>query len=705
MKKLLILCIIIFAAYGLYWNNNGEDRTFAQNAVSRILTIFNKAPFPEIVQPSRLPQDQFEAHIFMKPDSVVSISHGWIPYYYRHKRQDEIVQVVLFLAKKKDLLNNYDHFFSSLFNQHPEQLKILKEKMLTLVGEEKKAVDQIVTAAYSHTPADFTPPIAHENIWLEYAVTGSKKIIEKYAQFLDPARYSLSEEEIVTVKNHLYEAARFHYPVYAQLDLIKEGSSGEYRNHLFQVFSYVEDSVYEPSNNFWYTGDNHRKNKEYDKAITAFMQGLNIGPDNPYLYRITGEVLTSQRKFDHALASLLYARETCPRSIKESLLFSIAEIYIEQKKYHKTLEFYKQAFELDPNEPSNLYNLGWVYERLGDTVHAEKYFREMFLHDPTSYNKEGALHFFKDHNLQPPTTEVTLEDLLLTKKFNELETKLNSALLEKDLDENGILTIYSMFSELTPNSGSYTDSFSRYLEAHQAWLAVTPDSYFANASYGNFNIEYGWNARGSGYGHTITDKGRKQFHDRIRLAAKHLQKAYEIDPSHSYVPVRMMTVAKVHPDWYDSEVEVWFQKALQANPSDCNAYTKKSYFLEPKWGGSRQQQFAFARDTLRNGPKTSMAPVILAKIHWSIYHRSNDPDYFANPTVWNEMKEVQDELIRRFPHSNERHNWFAKSACLARDFETARREFKVIGENWLQGTWSTFEYFEFYKNLAFNEEQ
>ncbi len=98
-----------------------------------------------------------------------------------------------------------------------------------------------------------------------------------------------------------------------------------------------------------------------------------------------------------------------------------------------------------------------------------------------------------------------------------------------------------------------------------------------------------------------------------------------------------------------------------------------------------------------------MAPVILAKAHWSYYHSEKDIRHFKKAEVWNELKTLQTELIRRFPHSLKRHNWFAKSACLAGDFETARREFEEIGDNWLKNVWSTKKDFEYYKTLAFNE--
>jgi hypothetical protein len=70
---------------------------------------------------------------------------------------------------------------------------------------------------------------------------------------------------------------------------------------------------------------------------------------------------------------------------------------------------------------------------------------------------------------------------------------------------------------------------------------------------------------------------------------------------------------------------------------------------------------------------------------------------------WAELKALQTDLTRRFPHSAVRHNWFALSACYADDIETSRQELSIIGDNWLQDVWTSRPHFDKCKKRAFNE--
>lgn len=105
--------------------------------------------------------------------------------------------------------------------------------------------------------------------------------------------------------------------------------------------------------------------------------------------------------------------------------------------------------------------------------------------------------------------------------------------------------------------------------------------------------------------------------------------------------------------------------------------------------------FSFAREVTKKAPANSLIPLVLAHAHWEMFYRSNyKASYFKNPNVWYEMKDVYMTLCKRFPDSNRIHNWFAAAAYLADDYETARSEFKTMGENWFQEAWGDRKYFE-----------
>jgi hypothetical protein len=104
--------------------------------------------------------------------------------------------------------------------------------------------------------------------------------------------------------------------------------------------------------------------------------------------------------------------------------------------------------------------------------------------------------------------------------------------------------------------------------------------------------------------------------------------------------------------------------------------------------------FSFAREAVRKAPANSMIPMVLIGAHWEMYRQSDENvSYFRNPSVWKEMKEVYQTVSKSFPEAKTTHNWFARTAYLAGDYEVAREELKKIGDDWRKGVWDrkTFE--------------
>jgi hypothetical protein len=58
------------------------------------------------------------------------------------------------------------------------------------------------------------------------------------------------------------------------------------------------------------------------------------------------------------------------------------------------------------------------------------------------------------------------------------------------------------------------------------------------------------------------------------------------------------------------------------------------------------------------------------------------------------MKEVYQTVTQSFPEAKTTHNWFARTAYLAGDYEVAREELKIIGDDWDKGAWGNRNAFE-----------
>lgn len=701
-KKILAFFLLLIAvALNLYVYSGDSFNQLLEKTTERLFSLISLKQQSGQTDEYTIPEEEFKAHIYMGSDTLISIRHGWIPYYHRHERHEEINKVIQHLVENKVYEERYIAFFALLLYQHPSQLEELKTLSISRKEDEKEYLDQIISEASNYRPVDYSLPVEHDKIWAEYAVTGEIDVVKKYISYLDPAKYKLTAEVIEQIEQYVFESARVYYPVYIALTELKKRTSGPYLEHLHKLERLLSKGLYQAAANAWYEGDNHRKNKKYSEAVGSFMKGLFIAPDYPYLYRILGEVLQEQKRLEDALASLKYAQWTCSDDLEWELWREIGLVYNLMDKHDEVVNAFKEALALDPKEETSLYYLGWAYESVNDIRNAEKCLREALLNDPSVITTNYALDFFRRYNLPLPEREERLLDLFIENKFEKLEAVFSQAQENKLKNNDGDFEVYKFYEKILLNSSAYEEQFEEYIEIYKKWLAKIPRSYHANAGLGMLYVGYAWNARGVGYSNTISSEGWKKFHERLRLAEKYLTKAYKINPTYLGVQVEMMVVAKVHPDMPDSEVDRWFQLALKADPADCRPYTVRAYYLSRKWGGSREEKFRFARDILESAPEDSMAPLALVKAHWAVYYEENDAEYFKRPEVWSEMKAVQTELLRRFPNSSERHNWFAKSACLAEDFAVARREFKAIGENWLESAWSNREEFLYYKKLAF----
>ncbi len=138
-----------------------------------------------------------------------------------------------------------------------------------------------------------------------------------------------------------------------------------------------------------------------------------------------------------------------------------------------------------------------------------------------------------------------------------------------------------------------------------------------------------------------------------------------------------------------------FQRAVKADPGEYMSYYPKLIFLAPKWHGSWKSMFGFAREALASAPEGTLVPKIILNAHWEKFNFEHDQDYFREPGVWQEMKRAYLDLLKSFPESLERRNWFALSAYFAGDYEVVREQIRIIGDRWHEGgAWKDAQSFE-----------
>lgn len=637
--------------------------------------------------------EEYRAHVTMAPDTLVSIEKGWMPYYHRHRKSYEINTVIQLLINKGRLTREKVYFFAILLAESSDQLDKLRQWAQLQPSGHQARVHELIRKIETLKKSGCSFPPKHKDIWTEYAISGDIESIRKYLRFLDPSQ-SLYDRNIKSaIEKNIYRYARCYYPVYELLQKESMAATGRYKKELEQISIKIYKTHYKYADEFWTLANNYKKNGEYSDALRAVRKGLFHAPDYPYLYKLAGNIFLKQHRLADAMLAYEYAKPTIDHTRMIDLLYQMSLVYYEQKQKNKIIEVYKESLALSPENVGTMIRLAWAYDFNGDLKNAELFYRKALQSNPGPDHVKYALAFFKRNHITAPCIKKPLGYLLLSKEFQKLETIFSESQKKRDMDENGRLAVYGMFDKIMPSASDPAELFISYIKIYDLWLRLHPDSYLANTAYGLLYIKYAWNARGCGYSNTVTSRGWDNFYDRLRTAKKYLLKAYSLSPDSIGAPAAMVKIANLLPEMTPEDVEKWFAIAVDIDPSDAEPYLHKARFMAPIWGGDAKRLLAFARDTAQKAPRDSMAPVILVKAHWSIAG-DDIAHYFKNPEVWKEMKDTQEELLNRFPNSAERHNWFARSACLAEDFVTAKKELDIIGTNWISSIWANEEEFK-----------
>ncbi|CCQ66146.1 hypothetical protein CWATWH0402_5779 [Crocosphaera watsonii WH 0402] len=104
----------------------------------------------------------------------------------------------------------------------------------------------------------------------------------------------------------------------------------------------------------------YRYLEEYEKALTAIDQGIQLSPNNPNYYNEKWKVLYQLNRYDEALKAINQGIQLAPRAVWYS---HRGLIYNEQEKFDLALADFNKAIQLNPNLATVYYNRGLVYEQ------------------------------------------------------------------------------------------------------------------------------------------------------------------------------------------------------------------------------------------------------------------------------------------------------------------------------------------------------
>jgi len=144
---------------------------------------------------------------------------------------------------------------------------------------------------------------------------------------------------------------------------------------IFLILIFYQTGIYAENSTFYYNkGVELFKSGNFTEAEINFKEALKINPSYTLGHYGLGRIYILQKgKAPNAIKHLKISVSLDPGFVRGWFKLGLAELI--SGKYLESLQSFKQAYERDKNFIESLYNMGVVYDLLGDNYTAFTYYR------------------------------------------------------------------------------------------------------------------------------------------------------------------------------------------------------------------------------------------------------------------------------------------------------------------------------------------
>lgn len=242
---------------------------------------------------------------------------------------------------------------------------------------------------------------------------------------------------------------------------------------------------------------------------------------------------------------------------------------------------------------------------------------------------------------------------------------------------------FDAFWEWMSHLDANPKQFGEYcLHAEKLISERWPNEALAWYARGEMYVRYAWDGRSAQYADKVTPEQWKAFEERLPVAEKALQKAWELDPKDGRIAARMITVM-MGLNKPRREMEKWFERAMNADTNNYTACDRKRYYLEPKWHGSAEEMLAFGRECLRSTNWAGRVPLVLVDTHDALARylpKEKRSEYWtSSPERWRDVKESFEKFFKLYPDAiGWRHN-YARYAYWCEQWNDLKKQIALLG--------------------------
>jgi hypothetical protein len=208
------------------------------------------------------------------------------------------------------------------------------------------------------------------------------------------------------------------------------------------------------------------------------------------------------------------------------------------------------------------------------------------------------------------------------------------------------------------------------------WLALVLE--------GEFQIKAAWQARGSGYADTVTQKGWNDFHKHLAEARECFTRAWKLRPDLPLAPNQMMTVAL--GDSGLVEMRLWFDRTLAAQIDYPHAWAEMRWGLRPRWHGDLDSMLALGVMAVNTKRFDTDIPRMLFDTVSDLELEQRLPcgqHIYGREDIWPHLQAMYEGYIAAPSQAASRNGWrstYSVVAYLAGKYDVSRKQLEVI--NW-----------------------
>lgn len=219
---------------------------------------------------------------------------------------------------------------------------------------------------------------------------------------------------------------------------------------------------------------------------------------------------------------------------------------------------------------------------------------------------------------------------------------------------------------------------------------------------GNYYISYAWHIRGSGFAKSVSKEAWPKFHAKLELARNDLEKSWQINSSDPNSSAYLILVAK-GLGYPKEKMEQYYQNGISACSWHYGVCFQKLSYLKPKWHGSSEEMFDFARQCLMYAEQYPYFGLIMVNALEEAHKNSaKDENILGKDEKWKFIEKIYANFFRKYPDDLRRRFFYAYHAYKAKKYDVAIQQFEIIGNRWIEYTcWNSLSYYNNSRAFAY----